>query len=318
MLEFVNPNIKLVEENKENHYGKFVCEPLERGYGTTLGNALRRTMISSLPGAAITGIKIEGIQHEFTTIPNIVEDVVDIILNLKEIRFRKHVQEPVTLTLKFKGAGEITAADIKDNADVEIINKDKYIATASSGADLNMTLLVENGRGYNTVEDNEKEDVDINFLPIDSIFTPIKKVNYNVSPTRVGNKFDYDKLEIEIWTDGSLTASDALSVASRVLISHFEFFNNLSAFNEGMKIMEESKENESSKILSSPITDLNLTKRPLNCLGIQSIKTIGDLVAYKRSEVKEFKNLGAKSLEEIEEKIAELGLEFKSEKENEE
>lgn len=316
MLEFVKPKIKLINENKDIHYGKFICEPLERGYGTTLGNALRRTMLSSLPGAAITGIKIEGIQHEFTSIPNIVEDVVEIILNLKEIRFKKYDEEPINLELKFKGAGEITAKDIKEVAGIEIINKDMHIATASEGADLNMTLLVENGRGYNTVEDNEKENVDINFLPIDSIFTPIKKVNYNVSPTRVGNRFDYDKLEIEIWTDGSLTASDALSVAARVLISHFELFNDLSKFNEGMSIMSEPIKDEKSKIYTTPIMELGFTKRPLNCLRIQSIETLGDLLKYKRSEVKKFKNLGSKSMEEIEEKLEELNLDFKPENED--
>lgn len=316
MLEFVKPKIKLIEEDKETHYGKFVCEPLERGYGTTLGNALRRTMLSSLPGAAITGIKIEGIQHEFTSIPNIVEDVVEIILNLKDIRFRKYGQEPLNLELKFKGAGEITAKDIKEVAGIEIINKDQHIATASSGADLNMSILVENGRGYNTVEDNEKENVDINFLPIDSIFTPISKVNYKVSPTRVGNKFDYDKLELEIWTDGSLTASDALSVASRVLITHFELFNDLSEFNESMSIMSEPVKDEKGKLLTTPITDLGFTKRPLNCLRIQSIETLGELLSYKRSEVKKFKNLGSKSMEEIEAKLAELKLDFKPENED--
>lgn len=315
MLEFVKPKIKLIDEDKENNYGKFVCEPLERGYGTTLGNSLRRTMLSSLPGAAITGIKIEGIQHEFTCIPNIVEDVVEIILNLKEIRFIKYGEEPIYLELTHKGAGEITAGDIKEVAGIEIINKDKHIATASNGADLKMSLLVENGRGYNTVEDNEKENVDINFLPIDSIFTPIKKVNYQVVPTRVGNKFDYDKLEIEIWTDGSLTAGDALSVASRVLISHFEIFNNLSEFNEGMKVMAEPVKDEQGKLLTTPITDLGFNKRPLNCLRIQMIETLGDLVGYKRSEVKKFKNLGSKSMEEIEEKLKELKLDFKPENE---
>lgn len=313
MIEFEKPNIECVENDENANYGKFVCEPLERGYGMTLGNSLRRVLLSSLPGAAITGIKIDGIQHEFTSIPNIVEDVVEIILNLKSIRFKKHNLEPATITLKYKGAGEITAADIKTGSDLEVINKDQHIATASSGADLSITMTVENGRGYNSSEMNKKEDADINYLPIDSIFTPVKKVNYNVENTRVGNKVDYDKLIIEVWTDGSITPASALSLAATVTMGHLEVFKELSSISDGVNVMLEVEEEKENEILTQPIEDLELTKRPLNCLRIQAISTIGQLVSYTRKEVSEFKNLGKKSLEEIDERLKANEIWYKDE-----
>jgi len=263
MIEFEKPNIECLVDDRINNYGKFVCEPLERGYGITLGNALRRVLLSSLPGAAITGVKIEGVQHEFTTIPNIVEDVMEIILNLKSVRFKMDTQEPKKLTLKHKGAGVITAGDIKTVDGIEVLNKDLVIATASEGANLVMELTVEKGRGYNTVERNKKENEDINYIAIDSIFTPVKKVNYVIENTRVGDRTDYDRLVLEVWTDGSLTTEESISLAAKIMI--------------------------------------------------KEIKTVRDLISYTKEEVKKFKNLGAKSLEEIVNKVEELGLEFKKE-----
>lgn len=313
MIEFEKPNIECLKYDEKTNYARFVCEPLEKGYGTTLGNSMRRIMLSSLPGAAITGIIIDGIQHEFTTIPNIVEDVMEIILNLKSIRFKKYDPAPITLNLKFKGAGEIKAKDIKEVAGIEIINKDLYIATASEGANLNIQLLIENGRGYHSAEENEGKCKDINFLPIDSIFTPVTKVNYTVEPTRVGNSFDFDKLTIDIWTDGSIEPKEALSMASRVMITHLELFKDLSEFTKDIAVMLEPKPDETAKLYSTPVSDLGLTKRPLNCLKIQSIETLGQLLSYTKSEVTKFKNLGKKSLQEIEEMVEKLELKFKEE-----
>lgn len=314
MIEFEKPNIASVVVDEENNYGKFECQPLERGYGTTLGNSLRRILLSSLPGAAITGIKIEGIQHEFTTIPNIVEDVMDIILNLKEIRFKYEDDEPKKISLKHKGAGEITAGDIKEVAGLEVLNPEVHIATASAGANLNMELTVERGRGYNTSDKNAKENEDISYLPIDSIFTPVVKVNYSVENTRVGNRVDYDKLIMEIWTDGSITAKEALSYAAKIMSGHLEAFTELSDKVNDKEIMVETKIDNNEELLELKVDELALTKRPLNCLRIQEVKTLEDLISYSIEEISQFKNLGAKSLEEIVDTVHNLGFKFKMEK----
>lgn len=313
MLEFETPSVECIKRDSEGTYAKFVCEPLERGYGMTLGNSLRRVLLSSLPGAAITGIKIEGIQHEFTNIPNIVEDVMEIILNLKSVRFRKFDDEVETVTLKFKGAGEIKASEIKTGSSLEIVNKDLHIATASKGANLNITMFVENGRGYNSVEMNKKDNVDINFLPIDSIFTPVKKVNYSVENTRVGNRVDFDKLIIEIWTDGSITPEDAISLASRVTISHLEVFKKLSDYSKDKKIMLDPITESVKEFVDGFIEDLELNRRPLNCLRINNVKKISDIITKTRTEVSEFKNLGKKSLLEIDDALKKKNLWYKDE-----
>ena len=313
MIEFEKPNIECLVDDRINNYGKFVCEPLERGYGITLGNALRRVLLSSLPGAAITGVKIEGVQHEFTTIPNIVEDVMEIILNLKSVRFKMDTQEPKKLTLKHKGAGVITAGDIKTVDGIGVLNKDLVIATASEGANLVMELTVEKGRGYNTVERNKKENEDINYIAIDSIFTPVKKVNYVIENTRVGDRTDYDRLVLEVWTDGSLTTEESISLAAKIMSSHLELFIDLTDVVRKVQVMLEPKKEEDLEVLDRKVEDLEFSKRPMNCLKIKEIKTVRDLISYTKEEVKKFKNLGAKSLEEIVNKVEELGLEFKKE-----
>jgi DNA-directed RNA polymerase, alpha subunit len=313
MIEFEKPNVECVERNKENTYGKFVCEPLERGYGITLGNALRRILLSSLPGAAITGIKIDGVQHEFTTIPNIVEDVMEIILNLKSVRFKMETNEPTIIKLNVNKEGEIVAGDIEVPAGLEVLNKELYIATASEGVNLKMEMTVEKGRGYNTVERNRKQDSEINYLAIDSIFTPVKKVNYTTENTRVGDKTDFEKLVMEIWTDGSLTPDEAIGIAAKIMYSHLDLFIELSEKAKQTEVMVESEEDTIENILNLSIDELGLSKRPLNCLRIQEVKTVSELIDFTLDEVKKFKNLGAKSLQEIVDKVAELGLEFKKE-----
>lgn len=313
MLEFEKPNVECIERSKDNTYGKFVCEPLERGYGITLGNSLRRILLSSLPGTAITGIKIEGVEHEFMTIPNVVEDVTEIILNLKDVRFKMDTLETKVLKLDVKTAGEITAGDIKTDSDIEVLNKGLYIATASESVNLKMELYVEKGRGYNTVERNRKQGMDINYIPIDSIFTPVKKVNYTIQKTRVGNRIDFDKLIIEVWTDGSILPDEAIGLASKIMSSHLSLFIELTERAKQTEVMAEIAKDEKEQVLLKSVEDLGLSKRPLNCLKIKEIKTVADLVDYTLDEVKKFKNLGAKSLTELVDKVKELGLEFKKE-----
>ena len=228
MIEFEKPNIKCLEIDNEKNYAKFVCEPLERGYGITIGNSLRRILLSSLPGSAITGVKIDGVLHEFSTIPNVVEDVPEIIVNLKNVRLKLDKNEEKTLRINFKGEGEVTAGDIVTDGTVEILNPDLHIATVADGGSLVMELTAEMGRGYNTAEKNKKENQPLGVLPIDSIYTPVKKVNYSVENTRVGQMVDYDKLTIEVWTDGSLKPYEALSLAAKVMTGHLDLFIDLS------------------------------------------------------------------------------------------
>lgn len=313
MIEFEKPTIECLVDDKATNYGKFTCEPLERGYGITLGNALRRILLSSLPGAAITGVKVDGIDHEFTNIPNVVEDVMEIILNLKSVRFKMDTQEPKKLNLKFKGAGEIFASDIKEVDGVEVLNKDLYLATASQGANVNIELTVEAGRGYNSVAVNQKEDESINFIAVDSIFTPVKKVNYTIENTRVGNRVDYDRLVLEVWTDGSLTPQESVSLAANIMTSHLALFIDMAESVKDVEVMVEPKDSEGDEQLNTKIEELGFSKRPMNCLKIKEIKTLGQLLSYTRDEVSKFKNLGTKSLEEIENKVAELGLDFRKE-----
>ncbi len=313
MLEFEEPTIECVDFDEEANYAKFECQPLERGFGMTIGNSLRRVLLSSLPGAAITGVKIEGIQHEFMTIPNVVETVMEVLLNLKSVRFNMHVDEPKTLKLTFKGKGEILAADIKTDGDIEVLNKNLHIATASKGVNLNMELIVEKGRGYNSIEANKKENADINLLTIDSIFTPVKKVNYTVETTRVGKRVDFDKLIIEIWTDGSIKPEAALSLASRITNDHLALFINLSEEGQSTQVMLEKEEpEEENEKYNIKIEELGLTNRSTNSLRLQKIETLADLVKFTEDEVSKFRNLGEKSLTEIKEKITEMGVTFRT------
>lgn len=313
MLEFEKPVVECVEKNDENNYGKFVCEPLERGYGITLGNSLRRILLSSLPGAAITGIKIDGVQHEFTTIENVVEDVMQIILNLKDVRFKMDSNEPKTIKLSYQGAGIVTAGNIETVDGIEVINTDLYLFTASEGAKVNMEMTVEKGRGYNTVERNRKQGMDVNYLAIDSIFTPIKKVNYSTENIRFNDRTDYEKLIIEVKTDGSITPEEAVGMAAKIMYKHLTLFVDMTEKARELSVMSQNTVEEVDSVLQRSVEDLGLSKRPLNCLRIKEIKTVAELTNFTLDEVKKFKNLGAKSLEEIVDKVAELNLEFRKE-----
>ena len=249
MIEFERPNIKCLEIDNDSNYAKFVCEPLERGYGITIGNSLRRILLSSLPGSAITSVKIDGVLHEFSTIPNVVEDVPEIVINLKGVRLKLDQNEEKTLRIDVKGPGEVKAGDIMTDGTVEILNPDLHIATVSEGGSLKMELTADMGRGYNNAEKNKKTDQAIGVLPIDSIYTPVKKVNYSVENTRVGQRVDYDKLTIELWTDGSLKPYEALSLAAKVLTGHLELFIDLSETAKNTQVMVEKEENKKERVL---------------------------------------------------------------------
>ncbi len=310
MIEFEKPNIKCLEIDNDNNYAKFVCEPLERGYGITIGNSLRRILLSSLPGSAITGVKIEGVQHEFSTIPNVVEDVPEIIVNLKSVRLKLDQNEEKTLRINFKGEGEVKASDIITDGTVEILNPDLHIATVSEGGSLVMELTADMGRGYNTAEKNKKDDQPLGLLPIDSIYTPVKKVNYSVENTRVGQMVDYDKLTIEVWTDGSLKPYEALSLAAKVMTGHLELFIDLSEATKNTKVMVEKEESKKEKVLEMSIEDLELSVRSFNCLKRANIATVEDLANKTESDMMKVRNLGKKSLDEVTNKLHALGLDF--------
>ena len=310
MIEFEKPNIKCLEIDNDNIYAKFVCEPLERGYGITIGNSLRRILLSSLPGSAITGVKIEGVQHEFSTIPNVVEDVPEIIVNLKNVRLKLDKNEEKTLRINFKGEGEVKAGDIITDGTVEILNPDLHIATVSEGGSLVMELVANMGRGYNTAEKNKKDDQPLGLLPIDSIYTPVKKVNYAVENTRVGQMVDYDKLTIEVWTDGSLKPYEALSLAAKVMTGHLELFIDLSEATKNTKVMVEKEESKKEKVLEMSIEDLELSVRSFNCLKRANIATVEDLANKTEADMMKVRNLGKKSLDEVTNKLHALGLDF--------
>lgn len=310
MIEFEKPNIKCLEMDNDNNYAKFVCEPLERGYGITIGNSLRRILLSSLPGSAITGVKIEGVLHEFSTIPNVVEDVPEIIVNLKNVRLKLDKNEEKTLRINFKGEGEVTAGDIMTDGTVEVLNPNLHIATVSEGGSLVMELTAEMGRGYNTAEKNKKDNQPLGVLPIDSIYTPVKKVNYSVENTRVGQMVDYDKLTIEVWTDGSLKPYEALSLAAKVMTGHLELFIDLSEATKNTQVMIEKEEFKKEKVLEMSIEDLELSVRSFNCLKRANISTVEDLTNKTESDMMKVRNLGKKSLDEVTNKLHSLGLDF--------
>ncbi len=315
MIEFEKPNIKCVEIDKVKNYGKFVCEPLERGYGITIGNSLRRILLSSLPGSAIKSVKIEGAEHEFTTIPNVVEDVPELILNLKMVRLKLDKNEEKALRLDFKGEGEVKAGDIITDGTVEILNPDLHIATVSKGGSLHLEMVADMGRGYNTADENKMPNQPIGVISIDSIYSPVKKVNYSVENTRVGQMVDYDKLTIELWTDGSLEPYEALSLAAKVLSEHLKLFVDLSETAKNTQIMVEKEEDEKEKILEKPIEELELSVRSFNCLKRSAISTVGDLTKKTENDMMKVKNLGKKSLEEVIEKLHDLGLDLMQEEE---
>ena len=313
MIEFEKPNIKCLEADDANNYAKFVCEPLERGYGITIGNSLRRILLSSLPGSAITSVKIEGVLHEFTTVPNVVEDVPEIIINLKNVRLKLDKNEQKTLRINFNGAGEVTAGDIETDGTVEVLNPDLHIATVSEGGHLVIDMTAEMGRGYNTAEKNKKSEQAIGVLPIDSIYTPVKKVNYSVENTRVGQMVDYDKLTIEVWTDGSLKPYEALSIAAKVMTGHLELFIDLSETAKNTQVMVEKEESKKEKVLEMSIEDLELSVRSFNCLKRAAISTVEDLTNKTEADMMKVRNLGKKSLDEVTNKLHALGLDFAKE-----
>lgn len=315
MIEFEKPNIECLEVNDIENYAKFVCEPLERGYGMTIGNSLRRILLSSLPGAAITSVKIEGVVHEFSTIPDVVEDVPEIIVNLKSVRLRMHDNEERTIRIDFKGEGEVKAGDIITDSDVEVLNPDLHIATVAKGGHLQMEMTVDRGRGYNVAEKNKKPNQAIDVLPIDSIFTPVKKVNYSIENTRVGQTVDYDKLTIEVWTDGSLKPYEALSLAAKVMTGHLELFIDLSETAKNTQVMVEKEESKKGRVLEMPIEELELSVRSYNCLKRAGIATVEDLANKSEADMMKVRNLGKKSLDEVINKLHSLGLDFKYEEE---
>ena len=310
MIEFEKPRIECLKLDNDNMYAKFVCEPLERGYGITLGNSLRRILLSSLPGAAITSMKVDGVQHEFTTIPGVVEDVVEIILNLKQVRLKIFDNEEKSLRIDVEKEGEITAGDIVGDANVEILNPDLHIATLAQGGKLHMELTANRGRGYNPSVKNKKQNQPIGIIAIDSIYTPVKKVNFYVENTRVGQITDYDKLTIELWTDGSMTPDDALSLAAKVMNEHLALFIDLSEATKNTEVMIEKEESKKEKVLETTIEELDLSVRSYNCLKRAGIINVEDLTNKTEEEMMKVRNLGRKSLEEVTNKLHSLGLDF--------
>lgn len=308
MIEIEKPRIECVEINEKKDYARFVVEPLESGYGITLGNSLRRVLLSSLPGAAVTSVKIEGVLHEFSSIPGVVEDVTDIILNLKMLALKVHSDEPQVVWLEATGEGEVTAADIQLNSEVEILNPELHIATLDSGAKLSMEITVEKGRGYRPSEKNRKEEHVIGVIPVDSIFSPIKKVNYTVADTRVGQITDYDKLTLEVWTDGTILPDEAVSLSAKILNDHFKLFIGLTEKIGDVEIMVEKEEEEKDKILDMSIEELDFSVRSYNCLKRAGINTVGELIQKTEEEMMKVRNLGKKSLEEVDDKLKSLGL----------
>ncbi|WIW70068.1 MULTISPECIES: DNA-directed RNA polymerase subunit alpha [Anaerosinus] len=312
MIEIEKPKIEIVEISEDNRYGKFVCEPLERGYGTTLGNSLRRILLSSLQGAAVTSVRIEGVLHEFSTVPGVREDVTNIILNLKSLCLKTYCEEPKVIRIDVSGEKNVTAADIITDADVEILNPELHIATVDASGSLKMELTVERGRGYVPSDKNKKPDHVIGIIPIDSIFSPIQRVNYTVTDTRVGNVTDYDKLTLEVWTDGSMRPEEAVSKAASIMIAHLRLFQNMAGVPQEDEETEgtftEPAESAVSKTLEMTIEDLDLSVRSYNCLKRAGINTVAELAQKSEEDMMKVRNLGRKSLEEVKKKLDELEL----------
>ena len=310
MLQFEKPQYKIVENVESNFYGKFELEPLERGFGTTLGNALRRVMLSSLPGSAITSVKIDGVSHEFQTIDGVREDVALIILNLKGIVIKNHTEEPKVIRLSANTEGVVTAGDIEHDSDIEILNPDKEIATLSKGGKLVMEMTVGNGRGYIRAEENKKliTDKKVGTIAIDSNYSPIERVAYEVQPARVGQNESYDKLVLSVWTDGSMTPQEAIALASRIIIEHFEILTDLNSIADVSGMMIEKTEDPKVKALETTIEDLDFSVRAYNCLKRAGIHTLQDLVNKSETDMMKIRNLGKKSLKEVLDKVKELGL----------
>ncbi len=312
MFEFEKPRIEIAEMSQDGKYGRFIVEPLERGFGTTLGNSLRRILLSSLPGAAVSNIKIDGVLHEFSVIPGVKEDVTEIILNLKNLAVKNNSErfEPKMAYIDFVGEGEVTAKDIKVDSDVEILNPELHIATLSGGEDtkLFIEIIITKGRGYVEAAKNKKPDQSVGLIPVDSLYTPVRRVNFIVEDTRVGQITDYDKLTFEVWTDGTISPDDSVSLGAKILNEHLNLFVDLSDNTKNTEIMVEKEEGKKEKVLELSIEELDLSVRSYNCLKRAGINTVEDLAGKTEEDMMKVRNLGRKSLEEVLNKMAELGL----------
>ena len=315
MIKFEKPIFKVTEYVESRNYGKFEIEPLERGFGTTLGNALRRVMLSSLPGDAITSVYIDGVLHEFQTIDGVVEDVTQIILNLKSVVVKNHSSEPKTIKLNVSEEGIVTAADIEKDADIEIINPEQEIATLVKGGKLNMEMTVGNGRGYIRAEANKKllGNVKLNTIAMDSNFSPIERVNYEVEGARVGQDDSYDKLTMEVWTNGSMKPEEAIALASRIIIEHFDILTKLDEIADETGLMKQNVDDSKTKALEMSIDELEFSVRAYNCLKRANINTLQDLTQKSENEMMKIRNLGKKSLKEVIDKVKEMGFSFRNE-----
>ncbi len=311
MIEIEKPKIECIETSDDNTYGKFVVEPLERGYGTTLGNSLRRILLSSLPGVAVTNIKIDGVLHEFSTVPGVIEDVTEIMLNIKELSLMLHSEGQKIVYIDAEGEGAVTAGDIKADADVEILNTDLHIATLNGESRFYMELTINKGRGYVAAEKNKQQGQPIGIIPVDSIYTPVKKVNYTVENTRVGQATDWDKLTFEVWTDGSIKPDEAISLGAKIMSEHLNLFIDLSDQAKNTEIMVEKEETKKEKVLEMTIEELDLSVRSYNCLKRAGINTVEDLTNRTEDDMMKVRNLGRKSLDEVLQKMKALGLALK-------
>ena len=316
MVEIEKPRIECEEIPGDSSYGKYVVEPLERGYGTTLGNALRRIMLSSLPGTAPTTIKIAGVQHEFSTIPGVKEDVTEIVLNVKGLLTKLHSEGVKTVYIEAVGPCEVTAGDIKADGEVEVLNPELHIATLGPDASLNMELTLSHGRGYVPADKNKTPQTVIGVIPVDSIYTPVRKVNYTVENTRVGNMTDFDKLTLEVWTDSTISARDAVSLGAKILCDHFALFTDLSDTLDGRPTVVEKSADTQSTVLDMTIEELDLSVRSFNCLKRANINTVADLISKTEDEMMKVRNLGRKSLEEVIGKLEAMGLSLADEENN--
>ncbi|UJZ87639.1 DNA-directed RNA polymerase subunit alpha [Heyndrickxia coagulans] len=308
MIEIEKPKIETVEVSDDATYGKFVVEPLERGYGTTLGNSLRRILLSSLPGAAVTSIQIDGVMHEFSTVEGVVEDVTSIILNLKKLALKIYSDEEKTLEIDVQGEGAVTAADITHDSDVEILNPDLYIATVAENGHLRMRMTANQGRGYVPADQNKREDHPIGVIPIDSIYTPVQRVSYQVENTRVGQVSNYDKLSLDVTTDGSIGPKEAIALGAKILTEHLNIFVGLTDEAQNAEIMVEKEEDQKEKVLEMTIEELDLSVRSYNCLKRAGINTVQELANKTEEDMMKVRNLGRKSLEEVKAKLKDLGL----------
>ena len=308
MIEIEKPTIECITSDEDINYGKFIVEPLERGYGTTLGNSLRRILLSSLPGAAVTSVKIDEIYHEFSTIPGVKEDVTKIILNLKKLSVKlQGMEDTKRVIINAVGPKEVTAADIIADSDLEIFNQDLHIATLEENATLIMEITISKGRGYVPAEQNKSEGTPIAVIPVDSIYTPVRKVNYTIENTRVGQVTDFDKLILEIWTDGSISPKEGISIGAKIMQAHLNLFIQLTDSTDGLEIMVEKEEDQKEKALEMTIEELELSVRSFNCLKRAAINTVEELTQKSEDDMMKVRNLGKKSLDEVKEKLAELG-----------